>query len=370
MASADSACKLYIMIKHAIIGTGSMGAHHVLRMREVPGVEIVAGCDITADRVNAFCDKHGIAGRFTSVEAMLETCDFDSVSIVTTDATHAQLSILAAQAGKHILCEKPLATSVADAEAMVAAVRTAGVINMVNFSYRDASATQKAAQIVRSGQLGEIYHVEAHYLQSWLTAKDWGDWQKESQWLWRCSTEHGSNGVLGDVGVHILDFASFPVGDITRLTARLKTFDKYPPTNRIGEYTLDANDSVLMMAEFAGGAIGTINATRMATGHQNSLALSIHGEKGAVRIDLDRAKNMIEISMLDEEGKNQPWESIYCGKTPNNYQRFVTSVETGVNDQPDFARGLAVQRLLEAASLSSERGTAVEVPQAAAAAAL
>lgn len=352
------------MIKHAIIGTGSMAAHHVQRMREIAGVEIVAGCDIDAQKAKDFCTKLDIPHAFGCVKEMLEKCDFDSVSVVSTDATHAKLSLLALEAGKHVLCEKPLATSVEDAEAMVAAAKKAGVINMVNFSYRDAPATQKAAEIVRSGKLGKIYHVQAHYLQSWLTAKDWGDWQTESHWLWRCSTEHGSNGVLGDVGVHILDFASYPVGEITRLNAQLKTFDKYPPDNRIGEYKLDANDSVLMMVEFAGGAIGTVNATRMATGHQNSLALSIHGEKGAVRIDLDRAKNLLEVCMLDEEGKNQPWESIYCGKTPNNYQRFITSIETGVNDQADFARGLEIQRLLEAATVSSQTGAAVELSPA------
>lgn len=336
-----------------------MGNQHVQRLRGIEGVEIVAGCDIELERVNAFCDTHGIEHRFTTLEQMLELCDFDALSIVTTDVTHAPLAIAAAKAGKHILCEKPLATTVADAEAMVEAVRASGVINMVNFSYRDAPATQKAAELIHSGKLGKIYHVEAHYLQSWLTAKDWGDWQKESRWLWRCSTEHGSGGVLGDVGVHILDLASFPVGEVKCLTAKLKTFDKYPPDNRIGEYKLDANDSVLMMVEFEGGAIGTVNATRMATGHQNSLWLTVHGEKGALRVDLDRAKNLIEICMLGKDGKNQPWESIYCGQTPNNYKRFITSIQTGKNDQPDFARGLAVQRMLAAAERSSASGATV-----------
>lgn len=338
-----------------------MAAHHVLKIREISGVEIIAGCDIDSQRVTAFCSKHGIKHAFTSVAQMLDECYIDSVSIVSTDATHAALAIEAARAGKHVLCEKPLATTIADAQAMVEAVHAAGVINMVNLSYRDASATQKAAEIVRSGKLGKIYHVEAHYLQSWLTAKDWGDWQSESRWLWRCSTAHGSGGVLGDVGVHILDFASFPMGEISHITAKLKTFDKYPPANRIGEYQLDANDSVLMLVEFTGGAMGTINATRMATGHQNSLWLSIHGEKGAVRVDLDRAKDLIEITMLDGEGKTQPWESIYCGKTPNNYQRFFTSIQTGVNDQPDFARGLAVQQMLEAAERSSALGATIKL---------
>lgn len=344
-----------------------MASTHVHRLREVEGVEIVAGCDIDALRVEAFGEKHGIVGRFTSFSQMLEECDFDSVSVVTTDATHAELSIQALAAGKHVFCEKPLATTVADAEAMVAAARRAGVINMVNLSYRNASATQKAAEIVHSGALGRIYHVQAHYLQSWLTAKDWGDWQSESRWLWRCSTAHGSGGVLGDVGVHILDLASYPVGDVSRITAKLKTFDKYPPDNRIGEYTLDANDSMLVMVEFEGGAVGTVNATRMATGHINSLALSIHGEKGAVRIDLDKARNKVDVCRIGSDGKNQPWESIYAGATPNTYCRFIESIRTGVQDQPDFARGLAVQRMLEAVERSAQTGTTVELAAATAA---
>lgn len=341
------------MIRYAILGTGSMANTHATKIKEIEGVELVACCDIAPERCREFAQTHGFTETYQDFSLMLEKCDFDAISIVTPDASHAALSIQALAAGKHVLCEKPLAESVADAEAMTEAARQAGVINMVNLSYRDSSALQRAAEMVRAGKLGRIFHVEAHYLQSWLTAKNWGDWKTNPRWLWRLSTAHGSNGVLGDVGVHILDFASFPVGEVARLHCRLKTFDK-APGDRIGDYVLDANDSAAMTLEFSSGALATVTTTRLATGHNNSLALSIHGEKGAVRIDLDRSYSLIDTCRLDPEGMNEPWETHYCPPTPNVYQRFITSIQTGVQDQPDFARGLAVQKLL-AAAVESDR---------------
>ncbi|TGS36171.1 Gfo/Idh/MocA family protein, partial [Mesorhizobium sp. M8A.F.Ca.ET.182.01.1.1] len=124
-------------------------------------------------------------------------------------------------------------------------------------------------------KIGKVRHLEASYLRSWLVSKAWGDWMTESKWLWRLSTKHGSNGVLGDVGIHILDFASYGAGsDVQRIFTRLKTFDKYEG-NKIGAYDLDANDSFTMTAELENGAMGVIHASRWATGHLNELRLRI-----------------------------------------------------------------------------------------------
>jgi len=123
---------------------------------------------------------------------------------------------------------------------------------MVNLSYRNVPALQKAAQMVRDGAIGTIRHFEASYLQSWLTQPAWGHWDREPQWLWRLSTKHGSKGVLGDVGIHILDFATFIAGmDATQVSCLLQTFDK-APGGQIGDYVLDANDSATMQAAAAG----------------------------------------------------------------------------------------------------------------------
>ncbi|WP_269522562.1 Gfo/Idh/MocA family protein [Coraliomargarita parva] len=341
------------MIKHAIIGTGGMANSHAREMAQIEGVQLVACCDLFEDRVKAFADVHGIAECYTDVAEMLAKCPIDSVSIVTPDGTHAALTLQAIEAGKHVLCEKPLATNVADAEAMAQAAQKAGVINMVNFTYRKSSALQRAAEWIQNGELGRIYHVEANYFQSWLNAKYWGDWKTESKWLWRLSTEHGSNGVLGDIGIHVLDFATYPVGGVANLYCQLKNFDK-APENRIGDYNLDANDTALITLEFKNGAVGMVTTTRYATGHRNSLSMRIYGELGTVRIDLDRAYDVLEFCRIDANGNTEPWQTLYCPPTPTVYESFIESIKTGVQQQPDFERGLEIQKLLSASVESSK----------------
>lgn len=325
---------------------------HAEQFRKQGGVEVTAACDIDEGRVKAFAEKHGIPHWFTDFGQMIRESDFVAVSIVTPDATHASLSLQALAAGKHVLCEKPLATSAEDAAKMAEAAREAGVINMVNFSYRNSSAWQQAMEMVHRGDLGRVHHFQAHYLQSWLSSADWGDWKSSPHWLWRLSKDHGSHGALGDIGVHILDFATGPVGHAEKVFCLLKTFDK-APENRIGEYNLDANDSALITLQCATGAIGTLAITRWATGHKNSLSLSIHGDKAALRLDLDKSYDLLDICRIAPDGLTQPWETVYCGKTPNNHVRFVQSIRTGVQDQPDFQRGAEIQKLLDACQISA-----------------
>jgi predicted dehydrogenase len=242
---------------------------------------------------------------------------------------------------------------------MARAAKRAGVINMVNFSYRNSAALQKAAQLVRDGELGEIVHVEASYLQSWLSSKIWGDWQTTPAWLWRLSSKHGSKGVLGDIGVHILDFASLPVGPIRSIQARLKTFTAIKG-KRTGGYPLDANDSALMQVEYANGALGVIHTTRWATGHANSLFLRIHGTKGALRLDLDKSYNELEVC-LGKDIHRAKWTTLKAPPTPSIYERFITAIRSGKSGVPDFTRGAEIQKALDACFQSDKLGRAVKV---------
>ncbi|MFC3282238.1 Gfo/Idh/MocA family protein [Litchfieldella rifensis] len=347
------------MIKLAILGAGSMAGEHVRHYRSLDGCEVVAVCDLDADKARAFADAHGIADVYTDLAAMLARNDIQAVSNVTPDGAHKSTSLAAIAAGKHILCEKPLATHEADAREMAEAAEQAGVINMVNLSYRDAPAIQHARELIAAGAIGRVMHVDASYLQSWLVSHAWGRWDRDSQWLWRLSSEHGSKGVLGDVGVHILDFASFPVGDITRVNCQLKCFDK-APGNRIGDYALDANDSALMRVEFANGALGTIQATRWATGHLNSLKLSVYGDKGAISVVLDDARDRV-LTCFGDDTHPARWTSVACPQTPSIYQRFIAGIQSGINDQPDFARGAAMQAVLDACFLADEQDRSVTV---------
>ncbi|MBN1436129.1 MAG: Gfo/Idh/MocA family oxidoreductase [Sedimentisphaerales bacterium] len=349
------------MIKIAVIGTGGMAHAQADQFKLVRGCKLVAACDVVRERAAAYAAKYGIpdSAVFTDVGEMLATVDCDAVTNVTIDAFHAPISLQCIAAGKHVLCEKPLAVNYADARKMAMAAKRKGVINMVNLSYRNSSAIQKAHKLVAEGAIGRVMHFEASYLQCWLSSRCWGNWRTEEGWLWRLSSKHGSKGVLGDVGVHILDFATFPAGDAKRISCRLKTFDK-AKDNRIGEYVLDTNDSAVINMELVDGGIGTIHTTRWATGYNNTLALRIFGDEGSIRVDLDKSSTDLDICNGPGIHKTR-WKTVKCGKTPSIYQRFVTSIKTGENDQPDFARGAQIQKIMDGCFESDKSGKAVNV---------
>lgn len=340
-----------------ILGTGGMANTHAMHFSEISGVELVAAVDVDEVRVRAFALRHNIPLTFTSLEDAIAWGEFDAAANVTPDNIHHPTTLALLAAGKHVFCEKPLAENYAKAAEMADAAEKSGLIAMVNLTYRNVAPLQKARAMVLAGEIGKIRHLEASYLQSWLVSKAWGDWATESKWLWRLSTKHGSNGVLGDVGIHILDFAAYAAAsDLERVSARLKTFDK-APGNRIGEYDLDANDSFVMMAEFANGAMGVIHASRWATGHLNELRLRMHGDKGAIEvIHTPNGSTLRACSGADVE--NAVWRDIDAGTVPTNYQRFAEAVRTGVPGDPDFRHAADLQIVLDHAMT-----TGGELPQ-------
>ena len=347
------------MVKLAVVGTGGMARAHARSFQGIRGVRIVAACDVVPEKVAAFAEEFGIQRTFTDLKKMLAEADVDAVTNVTPDAAHAQVALAVIKAGKHILSEKPLATCYADAKKMADAARRKGVINMVNLSYRNSSAIHRAAKLVQQGAIGRVMHLEASYLQGWLGSKYWGDWRTSGGSLWRLSTAHGSKGVLGDLGVHIIDFASYPAGDIASVDCRLKTFHK-ARGDRIGEYRLDANDSAVITVELAGGGIGTIHTTRWAVGQKNSLLLRLYGDRGGIIVDLDKSYGELQVCR-GKDARTAEWKTVKCAPTPSIYQRFITSIRTGENDQPDFARGAAIQKVLDACFESDKAGKAVKV---------
>ena len=347
------------MIKIGIVGTGGMAHTHARAYQKIRGCKLVAACDVVPKRARDFAKEFDIPTAHVDVEEMLAETPMDAVSVVTSDGAHCPVSLAAIRRGKHVLCEKPLAVNYAEARKMAAAAKRKGVINMVNLSYRNSPAIHKVHDLVASGAIGRVIHFEASYLQSWLVAKNWGDWRASSGWLWRLSTAHGSLGVLGDIGVHIFDFASYGAGDIAKVDCRLKTFPK-AKGDRLKGYTLDANDSAVTTVELANGALGTIHTTRWATGHNNSLLLRIFGDKGGILVDLDRSYNEIQVCRGKDIDKMK-WRTLRCPRVPDMYHRFITSINTGHNDQPDFARGAAIQKTLDACVKSNATGRAVRV---------
>jgi predicted dehydrogenase len=341
-------------LRLAILGTGSMARQHVERFSAIEGVSIVAGIDVHIDRAEAFCRRHGIQRAFGDLSEAIAWNEFDAVANVTPDSAHHPTTLQIVAARKHVFCEKPLAINFEQAQEMTKATNEARVVAMVNLTYRNVPALQKARELVRAGAIGEVRHVEASYLQSWLASKYWGDWRTESRWLWRLSKAHGSNGVLGDIGIHILDFASYgAASEIENVTCRLKAFPK-APNNQIDEFTLDANDSFVMAVEFANGALGTIHASRWATGYRDDLHLRIFGSQGALNVSYgSRDANGLRIPRLDvclgQDVETHGWKHFPLTPVETNYERFIRAVRQGETLEPSFAHATNLQRILDKA---------------------
>jgi predicted dehydrogenase len=342
-----------VSIRLLVLGTGGMASSHAGAFSAIRGVKLVGAVDVDAGRVNAFADAHKIAKRFTSLDEAIAWGEFDAATNVTPDNIHHPTTLKLLAAGKHVLCEKPLAENFAKADEMARAAEASDLVNMVNLTYRNVAALQKARELVLAGRIGTVRHVEASYLQSWLVSNAWGDWKTESKWLWRLSTRHGSNGVLGDVGIHILDFASYGIGsDVETVFARLKAFDK-APGNRIGDYDLDANDSATMTVDFANGAMGIIHTSRWATGHLNDLRLRIHGDKGALEVIHTLDWTTLK-GCLGKDIEKGIWKDIRPGKVKTNYQRFAEAVARGVSVEPGFRHAAELQKVLDIAMESDK----------------
>ena len=334
-----------------ILGTGSMASNQATHFAAIDGVELVGAVDTDPIRLNAFCDGHKIPKRFESLDEALKWGEFDAVTNVTPDAAHYATSLAVIKAGKHIFCEKPLATDHPKAAEMTEAAEKAGVVNMVNLTYRNVAQLQKARELVLSGALGEVRHVEASYLQSWLVSRAWGDWRTEPRWLWRLSTEHGSNGVLGDIGVHILDFVVYGAAtDISKGFGRLQTFHK-AEGDQIGDYKLDANDSFTMSVEFTNGALGVIHASRFATGYLNTLRLRVFGDKGALEVQHGTDGSTLRVC-IGEDAEPPLWRDVEVPPVQTNYQRFAAAVKAGQSLDPTFRHAANLQKIIDNAIVS------------------
>jgi len=351
-------------MKIGIVGTGNISLRHINEFNSIPNVKVEAVCDISEKNLTKFLSNNegsNIRG-YLSLEDMLEKEKmFDGISNTTPDKFHKETTLQILERGYNVFCEKPLAENYNDAKDMVNAAIQSKKINMVNFTYRESSAYQKLVEFIKSGEIGKPRHVSASYYQSWLTSNKWGDWRKEDKWLWRLSTKHGSNGALGDTGVHIFDFAVNAVGDIKEIFTDLKTY--YDKGKKIKEYTLDANDGFNSLVRFENGAIGTISNTRYATGHANSLILEVFCTKGALKVELDEErKKWSKLNVcMDENINKMTWKTIECQKTNSNYQNFIKSIQTKSNIQPDFFQGAKIQNIIDKCIESNETGRWISI---------
>jgi predicted dehydrogenase len=337
------------MVDILVLGAGVMAANQIRAFRQVPGANLVGVVAPHDDRRKAFAIEHGLPRHFATLEQALDWGRFTAATNVTPDIAHHSTTLSLLAAGKHVLCEKPLAMDLREALDMSEAAEAAGCVNMVNFSYRDAAALQHARSLVLAGRLGQIRHVRGSYLQSWLVGNAW---QTQRRRLRKLSSGHGSRGVLADTGVHLLDFLTHASGlAIADLDCRVTRFDKVPG-ERIGEFALDVNDTYLLTVTMANGAIGALDGTRVAAGHFNDLSLSLHGTEGAVAIFTNGSMWSLK-ACLDGDVADYRWQDIACPPVPTIYQRFVTAILSGTQGEPNFRRGAEIQRLVDLAMVKA-----------------
>lgn len=333
-----------------VVGTGNMAGLQVQRgWGKIEGVELVGAVDVDMARLEAFASTHAVPRTFSTLDAAIAWGEFDAATVVAPDPQHHPLVLKLIAAGKHVFCEKPLAQNYTLAAEMVDAAETSGLINMVNLTYRNVAELHKARELIASGVIGEVKHIEASYLQHWLALRDFNDTASLSgMWLWRLSTGHGSNGTLGDIGIHILDFTTFAIGQpIVAMNSRLQTFRKVEG-DRIGEYVLDANDSFIISAEFANGAIGTIHSSRWASGHSNDQRLRVYGNKGGLELSHGHWGSLLRVCAGDDVATST-WREVTAEPVKTNYERFVDAARSGQQQEPDFRHAAELQKILDLA---------------------
>lgn len=380
-----------------LIGYAFMGAAHSQAWRtagrffELPmSVHMNVLCGRNRAAVQAAAARLGWADHQTDWKDVLKRDDVALVDVCTPGSSHAEIAIAALEAGKHVLCEKPLANTVAEARAMAAAAAAAaarGIRSSVGFNYRRVPAVMFARQLVAAGRLGAIRHVRAQYLQDWIV-------DPQFPLVWRLRGEEAGSGALGDIGAHIIDLTQFITGQrITGVCGLTETFVKRRPLPDAssglsasgaaagpggvptGEVTVD--DAALFLARLDGGGLASYEATRFATGRKNGLRVEVNGERGSLFFDLERL-NELEFYDATDPAEIQGFRRILVTEPGHPYlaawwppghllgyehtftheiKDLVEAIAAGTDPTPSFADGLQVQQVLDAVARSAaDRG--------------
>lgn len=349
-------------------------------------VNLKAICGRDEKWVSEAAQKLGWESYETSWEKLIERSDIDIIDIAAPSNVHKEIAIKAANAGKHIFCEKPLALTLKDAREMLDAVQKNKVKHQIGFNYRFAPAIQLAKKLIDQGKIGTIYHFRGLYLQDWIVDPNF-------PLVWRLDKNVAGSGSHGDLGAHLIDLARFLVGDIEKVIGMSKTFIKERPLVEKmtglsgmaqqdapkGEVTVD--DATLFLAQFKNGALGSFEATRFANGHKNGMSFEINGSKGSIKFEFERMNELQYFSYDDEEGLKgfrtiQVTESThpymeawwpaghvigYEHTFVHEFYEFIEAIAKNTPTSPDFVDGVKCSQVLEAVDLSIEKGHWIEV---------
>ncbi|MFC6950697.1 Gfo/Idh/MocA family oxidoreductase [Paraburkholderia dipogonis] len=379
----------------ALVGTGFMGKAHSIATAVVPilfgspvEIERKVIVDIDEELARDAAKQYGFAEYATDWREVVSRPDIDIVDICTPNDTHAPIAIAAAKAGKHVMCEKPMAMTVEDAEAMYAAAKETGVVTMVSYNYRHTPALQMAKRLIEEGRIGQILTFRGYYLQ------DWGA-DPSTPLSWRFNKAKAGSGTLGDIGTHVIDAARLLVGEFVEVNSIVKTFiDERPlPAGRFfgpaGEASsekgkVDVDDMAMTMIKFAGGATGSIEVTRNAWGHHNQLGFEIHGTKGSIAFDYQRL-NELRVAFADDPKDAFGFRTIYSGPHQPfgdklwpvagmgqgyidiksiEWYNFLKAIAENKAASPNFADGVQIERIADAilVSGSSQGWEKIEQP--------
>jgi predicted dehydrogenase len=290
--------------------------------------------------------------------------DIDALSIITPNDLHAEISIAALEAGKHVLCEKPMAMNYAQAQEMARAAEQAGVQTGINFSYRGFPAARYCREIVSEGRLGRILHVNAHYLSGAAVGS-------HIPLVWRLQKDRAGTFALGDVGSHLIDQVEWISGETIRsLVADQRTFfDQRSASDGSGTVPSEVDDATAMIARFAGGGMGCLVASHSATARKYEVRLEISGEKGALIYDLQDQENILlstGTSLQDNPLVTTPVPERFELDEPQvwrrNVKNFVDAIANGGEVDPNFSDGLRNQEIQEAAVISARERRWVDLP--------
>jgi predicted dehydrogenase len=367
-----------------LIGYGFMGRTHSNGYKRVndffPELQhrpvLKAVCGRNAQSVQAFADQWQYESIETDWRDLVRRDDIDAVDICTPNNSHAEIAIAAAEAGKMILCEKPLALNPEEGQRMVDAVRKAGVANTVWYNYRRVPAVTMAKQLIDEGRLGRIFHYRANFLQDWTISDDV---PQGGAALWRLDAAAAGSGVTGDLLAHCIDTALWLNGSITNVTAMTETFIKermHTETGKLEPVRID--DACAFLCHFANGSLGLFESTRYARGHKALNTFEINGENASIRWDLHDL-HRLEYFDYKDEGKLRGWRSIHVtdhsGDHPymdkwwvpglqigyehtfvHQVADFLKSVEAGEVCHPDFKDALETQKVCDAVLKSADSG--------------
>lgn len=375
-----------------LVGAGFMGKAHVVAYSNMPkffwpapAVPVLKTiCDIDPDIARDAKDRFGFEKYCTDWQDIVNDPEIDVVNVCTPNNAHAPIAIAALKAGKHVLCEKPIASTLEDAKAMAEAAKEAaakGVISMNAYQYRRVPALDLAKKFIDEGSIGQILNIRCTYLQSWSADPD-------SPLSWRFQKDIAGAGALGDIASHVIDIAQYLAGDIDEVVSLMKTYIKERPVQEGGvdllgtvklgadapRKAVDVDDEDSFLVKFKNGAVGSIEATRNAWGRNNFITVELHGTKGSIAFNYERL-NELQVCFADDPDDRRGFKTIYTGpahfhgevtwnipgmnigygelKTIEMYE-FIKAITEGYQPSTCFEVGYRVERVCEAVRKSAE----------------